>query len=139
MHLPWWFQPSVVGWWIWTPTVLLFSSYLTWARLRPDKASYVPVAFASVWLAAGVAHYLRGHWQQYYARHLLWLSGMATIVVVPLLPLATVLLVERGAARVLPHPVIRASVAALVALAATFCFQQLLAVWVIQLVRQLGQ
>ncbi len=130
MDLLSWFRLSTIGWWIWVPAALVFSAYLSWTRLQPARPSFVPLVFAGLWLASCVAHYFRSNWQEYFGRHLLWLSGLASILVAAVLPLVVALIVERSTARIIPKALVRGSAAATVAILVTLFMQQPLAVWV---------
>jgi hypothetical protein len=126
MDLGAWFQPSFLGWWISITTAGLLGGYLAWIRIRLVQ-SYAPLLVVGLALAGAVAHYLRSGWHNHFGNHALWLSGVASILVVAPLPPGLTLLSDWAMRRAVVSVMRRAVFATTLAILLTFAFQQPLA------------
>jgi hypothetical protein len=128
MNISSWLRPNIVGWWVWVLGAVLVGAYLAWLHIRRPQQSYTLIVVLGIWVLSIVAHYLRSNWHQYVGRPRVWLSGVAAILPVSLIPLVAVLVVERSTRRVVPRVLLRCGIAVVVALVVTLFVQEAVAV-----------
>lgn len=129
-----WIHFSSGEWWIWTAVAGVFCAYLVWVRATRPRRSFIPLVFVTAWLAGSVAYYLATHWQHYFARTALWLSGVASILVVAAVPLALSVALERVTRLLIARHMLRGFVAGATAVLVTLFIQLPLALWVQRIV-----
>ena len=105
-----WWGYHTVGWWVWVSATLLLGVALWWTRGRHRTA--MPWFFLGLFLASVVLHYLRSNWGFYVYNRPVWLSGVASIIAVSLVPLLVCVVAELALRRVLTRPAMRVAVAA---------------------------
>jgi hypothetical protein len=130
MSLANWIYWTTTGWWIWVAVVGALCSYLVWVRTTRPRQAFVPLVLLALWLAGSIAYFVYTHWYHYFGRLTLWLSGVASILLVAVVPLAVTLLVERTASPLIRHHLVRITLAGGAGVLVTLCVQRPLALWI---------
>jgi hypothetical protein len=103
--------------------------YLVWTRITRPQRAFLPPVFAGLWVVGAAVYYGSSHWHQHFGKAV-WLSGVASILVVAPVPLAVTLIVERATSRLTSRIGLRTIVAGAVGVLVTLSIQQPLGLWV---------